>query len=87
MFDLIAAAYQADVTRVFTFMMSRELSQRTYPQIGVTRAASFGLASPEQSGEDGAVVKINTYHVGLFAKFLEKLRARRTATGRCWIIR
>src|SRR5262249_33188745 len=36
MFDLVAAAYQADVTRVFTFMMSRELSQRTYPQIGVT---------------------------------------------------
>src|SRR5215467_12260466 len=36
MFDLVAAAYAADVTRVFTFMMSRELSQRTYPQIGVT---------------------------------------------------
>ena len=32
MFDLAAAAFQADVTRVFTFMMSRELSQRTYPQ-------------------------------------------------------
>jgi hypothetical protein len=36
MFSLSAAALQADVTRVFTFMMSRELSQRTYPQIGVT---------------------------------------------------
>src|SRR5262249_14564845 len=36
MFDLLAAAYQADVTRVFAFMMSREISQRTYPQIGIT---------------------------------------------------
>ena len=35
MFDLLAVAYQADLTRVFTFMMSRELSQRTYPQMGV----------------------------------------------------
>ena len=36
MFDLLALAYQADLTRVFTFMMAREVSQRTYPQIGVT---------------------------------------------------
>ena len=36
MFDLLAVAYQADITRVFTFMMAREASQRTYPQIGVT---------------------------------------------------
>ena len=36
LFDLLAVACQADITRVFTFMMSRELSQRTYPQIGVT---------------------------------------------------
>ena len=52
MFDLIAAAYQADVTRVFTFMMSRELSQRTYPQIGSHRAASQCVAPSEQRGED-----------------------------------
>ena len=36
MFDLLALAYQADLTRVFTFMMAREVSQRTYPHIGVT---------------------------------------------------
>ena len=34
MFDLLAIAYQTDLTRVFTFMMARELSQRTYPEIG-----------------------------------------------------
>ena len=36
MFDLLALAFQADLTRVFTFMMAREVSQRTYPEIGVT---------------------------------------------------
>jgi hypothetical protein len=36
MFDLLALAFQADLTRVFTFMMAREVSQRTYPNIGVT---------------------------------------------------
>ena len=36
LFDLLALAYEADLTRVFTFMMAREVSQRTYPQIGVT---------------------------------------------------
>ena len=35
MFDLMAVAYQADITRVFTFMMARDLHNRTYPQIGV----------------------------------------------------
>ena len=35
MFDLLALAFQADLTRVFTFMLSRESSQRTFPEIGV----------------------------------------------------
>src|SRR6185436_18165906 len=35
MFDLLAVAYQADLTRVFTFMMAREVSQRTYPNLGI----------------------------------------------------
>src|SRR4029079_2352573 len=34
MFDLLAIAYQADITRVFTFMMARDLHNRTYPQVG-----------------------------------------------------
>ena len=36
LFDLMALAFQTDQTRVFTFMMAREVSQRTYPEIGVT---------------------------------------------------
>jgi hypothetical protein len=35
-FDLLALAYEADVTRVFTFMISRDASQRVYPDLGLT---------------------------------------------------
>ena len=56
-------------------MIARELSQRTYPQIGVTEphhAVSHHGNDPEKIAK---VAKINTYHVELFAKFLEKLQA------------
>ena len=81
MFDLLAAAYQADVTRVFTFMMSRELSQRTYPQIGVTEQHHSVSHHQNNAEKMAKVVKINTYYVGLFAKFLEKLRATEDGDG------
>jgi hypothetical protein len=81
LFDLLAVAYQADVTRVFTFMMSRELSQRTYPQIGVTEqhhSVSHHLNKPEKMEQ---VVKINTYYARMYAKFLEKLRSTPDGDG------
>jgi len=81
MFDLVAAAWQADVTRVFTFMMSRELSQRTYPQIGVTEqhhSVSHHQNNPEKMQK---VAKINVYYVVMYAKFLEKLRSTPDGDG------
>ncbi len=81
MFDLLAVAYQADITRVFTFMMSRELSQRTYPQIGVTEqhhSVSHHLNKPEKMAQ---CVKINTYYAGMYAKFLKKLRSTPDGDG------
>jgi len=81
MFDLVAAAYQADVTRVFTFMMSRELSQRTYPNIGVTEqhhSVSHHQNKPEKMAQ---VVKINTYYLRMYAQFLEKLRTTPDGDG------
>jgi hypothetical protein len=81
LFDLLAVAYQADVTRVFTFMMSRELSQRTYPQIGVTEqhhSVSHHQNNPEKMAQ---VVKINTYYARMYAKFLEKLRSTPDGDG------
>ena len=81
MYDLLALAYQADITRVFTFMLSRELSQRTYPQIGVTEqhhSVSHHGNDPQKIGQN---VKVNTYHMRLFARFLEKLRSTEDGDG------
>jgi len=74
MFDLQLLAYQTDTTRVTSFMMSRELNNRSYPQIGVPgqhHAISHHGYKPEQEAQHA---KINTYHVSLFAKHLEKMR-------------
>jgi hypothetical protein len=81
LFDLLAVAYQSDITRVFTFMMSRELSQRTYPQIGVTEqhhSVSHHQNKPEKMAQ---VVKINTYYAQMYAKFLQKLRTTPDGDG------
>src|SRR5579863_771666 len=81
MFDLVAAAWQADVTRVFTFMMSRELSQRTYPQIGVTEQ-HHSISHHQNNAEKMAIcVRINTWYVSLYAKFLAKLKSIEDGDG------
>jgi hypothetical protein len=81
MFDLLAAAWQTDATRIFTFMMSRELSQRTYPQIGVTE--QHHSVSHHQNNQDkiAKMVRVNTYYINFFARFLGKLRAMPDGDG------
>src|SRR5436190_5411186 len=81
MFELLAAAWQTDATRVFTFMMSRELSQRTYPQIGVTE--QHHSVSHHQNNPDkvAKMVRVNTYYINFFAKFLNKLRSTPDGDG------
>ncbi len=81
LFDLLAVAYEADLTRVFTFMLGRELSQRTYPNIGVTEPhhsiSHHGNRPPAIEGH----AKVNTYHLTLFARFIERLRATPDGDG------
>ncbi len=75
MFDLMALAFQADITRISTFMMAREVSYRTFPQIGVPdpfHATSHHQNNPEKLEK---LTKINTYHVSLIAYFMDKLKA------------
>jgi hypothetical protein len=75
MFDLLTVAYQADLTRVFTFMMSREASQRTYPQIEI-REPHHTLSHHGNDPEKIRLnAKINVYHVEQFAKFVRKLQS------------
>jgi len=81
MFDLLALAYQADVTRVFSFMLSRELSQRTYPQIGVTEQHHSVSHHGNDVQKIAQNVKVNTYHATLFARFLDTLRSTPDGDG------
>ena len=81
MYDLLLLAYQGDVTRVFTFMSDRELSQRTYPQIGVSEQHHTVSHHGNDPANIAKVVKINTYHVELFAKFLDKLKSTPDGDG------
>ena len=81
MYDMMALAFQSDTTRVFSFMMARELSQRSYPQIGVPdphHATSHHQDNPEKLAK---LVKIQHYHLTLFAKFLDKLKATPDGDG------
>jgi hypothetical protein len=81
LFDLLVVAYQADLTRVFTFMLGRELSQRTYPNIGVTEPhhSISHHGNRPQAIEGHAAV--NTYHLTLFAQFIERLKATPDGDG------
>ena len=71
MFDLQVLALQADITRVITFQLARETSNRTYPEIGVSdphHPLTHHGGNPEKMEK---VAKINAFHVSLFAYFLE----------------
>ena len=81
MFDLQLLAYQTDLTRVVSFMVGREISGRTYNQIGIPDAhhpLSHHLDDPVKIG---TMSKINTYHVLLFAEFIEKMRSTPDGDG------
>jgi hypothetical protein len=75
MLDLLVLAYQADLTRVCTFLMAREQSNQAYPAIGVSEAhhsVSHHQNDPEKIAK---VTKIDLHHVMLFTQFAEKLKA------------
>jgi len=81
MFDLLVLAFQNDLTRVSTFMLGREQSNRTYREIGVPDA-HHGLS---HHGMDPAkiakVIQIDIFHSQLFAYFLEKMRSAPDGEG------
>ena len=81
MFDLQVLALQGDVTRVITFQLARETSNRTYPEIGVPEP-HHPLTHHRGNKEMMAkVAKINAYHVSLFSYFLQKLKATPDGDG------
>ena len=81
MFDLQVLAYQSDLTRVITFMIGREFSGRSYPEIGVSDA-HHPLSHHQYDPEKVALMaRLNAYHVSLFAYYLEKLRSTKEGDG------
>ena len=75
MFDLQLLAFQTDLTRVFTYVMARESSVRSYPEIGVPDShhpLSHHQNNPEKLAKQA---KLNSFHLQQLAAFLEKLRA------------
>jgi hypothetical protein len=81
MFDLQVLAFQTDTTRVSTFLMSREVSPRTYPELGISDP-HHGLSHHGNNPEKIALLaKVNAFHVTLLSHFLERLQATPDGDG------
>lgn len=74
-FDLLALAFQSDSTRIATMMIGRESSIRSYDQIGIPESHHQLSHHRNDPANFAKLTKIQTYHLGLFAKFIAKLQA------------
>jgi hypothetical protein len=80
-FDLLALAFQSDLTRISTLMIAREGSMRVYPEIGISDPHHPLTHHRNQEDWIEKVKQINTFHVELFAHFLQKLKATPDGDG------
>jgi len=81
MFDLMALAFQADITRVITFSMDHEASMRTYTNLGIAEGwhpLSHHGNNPQKMDK---LVQIQSYHTEVFAGFIKKIEATKEADG------
>jgi hypothetical protein len=74
-FDLLALAFQADITRVGTLLYARDLTGRVYPDAGTDISFHGGSHHAEDPGRIAQYAQLNQYHVKTFAYFIEKLRS------------
>lgn len=81
MFEMQRLAWQTDLTRVATFMVGREISGRTYNEIGIPEAHHPLSHHLDDPAKIATMAKINTYHVSLFAEFVDTLRATPDGDG------
>jgi len=73
MYDLWLLAFQTDLTRVGTFMMGKEVTGRSYPEIGVS-SGHHGVSHHQNDPKQlEALAKINNYHIQMFSHFLDKM--------------
>jgi hypothetical protein len=81
MLDLQLLAFQSDLTRVISFMISKEQSARPYPQIGVPEAHHPLSHHGNIPDIIAHMSKINRYHVEIFGRYLARLRATSDGDG------
>lgn len=81
MFELLVLAFQSDTTRIATMMMGRESSIRSYDHIGIPEAHHQLSHHRNDSANLAKLTKIQTYHMGLFAKFIAKLQSTSDGDG------
>jgi hypothetical protein len=81
MFELQMLAFQGDITRITTFQLARETSNRVYPETGVTDPHHPLSHHGNDPRKIERMSKINAFHVSLFAEFLEKMRATPDGNG------
>jgi hypothetical protein len=81
-FDLLALAFEADITRVGTLLFARDLTGRTYPESAAPTAGFHGVShhgeNPRQIGE---LAKINQYHVKMVAHLVDNLSKKKDGDG------
>jgi hypothetical protein len=81
MFDLMALAFQADLTRVITFSMDREASMRTYNNLSISEAFHPLSHHANDPGKQDRLAVIQTYHTKVFARFIDRLAKTQDGDG------
>ena len=81
MFDLQLLALQGNITRVVTFQLARETSNRAYTEIGVSDPHHPLTHHGNDPEKIARMAKINHFHVSLFAEFLQKMQATPEGNG------
>jgi hypothetical protein len=81
MFDLMALAWEADLTRVFSFMLNREASQLVFPNLGFNEPWHHVSHHGNEAEKLALLVKLNTWQVEVFGRFLDRLRTTPDGDG------
>jgi hypothetical protein len=81
MMDLLALAYQTDMTRISTFMLAREVSAHAYPEIGVSDSHHPLSHHQDEPAKLERLHKINEYHFQQFAYLVKKLAGMKEGDG------
>jgi hypothetical protein len=81
LFDMIALAWQSNMTRVSSFMMAKEVSMRTYPNLQITEAFHPLSHHANDADKIERLIRIQNYHTQVFAKFVKKLNDTKDGDG------